>query len=153
MWKFGKFVLHFDNFPGRFEWNNERMQSESSRRRRNDEFVVRPRLIFLIIFVTSCYVLNKIVILSENSILEWFGSTPGQEILPGNRNSECNHHKTIQNWKKWENREKHAKTSGFIDFSMLKIHFRFADAANHLNARPRVLGEIRMTRRAYWSQL
>ena len=28
------------------------------------------RLIFLMIFVTSCYVLNKIVLLSENSIPE-----------------------------------------------------------------------------------
>ena len=38
------------------------------------------RLIFLIIFVTSCYVLNKIVILSENSIPERFGSISGHEI-------------------------------------------------------------------------
>ena len=35
--------------------------------------------------------------------------------------------------RKWENREKHAKTSGFIDFSTSNMHFRSADAANHLN--------------------
>ena len=39
------------------------------------------------------------------------------------------------------------KTSGFIDFSMFKMHFRSADAANHLNARTQV--KIRVTRRAY----
>ena len=30
------------------------------------------------------------------------------------------------------NQEKHAKTSGFIDFSTSNMHFRSADAANHL---------------------
>ena len=34
-----------------------------------------------------------------------------------------------------------------MNFLMLKMHFRFADAANHLNARPQV--EIGVTRRAY----
>ena len=29
--------------------------------------------------------------------------------------------------RKWENREKHAKTSGFIDFSTFKMNFRSAD--------------------------
>ena len=42
--------------------------------------------------------------------------------------------------------EKQPKTSGFIDFSTSNMHFRSADAANHLNARPR---EIVLTRRAY----
>ena len=51
-----------------FDDNDARMQSESSRRRRNDENIVSSKLIFLIFFVTSCYVLNKIVILSEISI-------------------------------------------------------------------------------------
>ena len=55
--------------------------------------------------------------------------------------------------RKSENREKQPKTAGNDDFSMFKIHFRSADAANHLNARPRGPREIRMTRRAYWSQL
>ena len=32
-----KFVLQFDNFRGRFEQYDERMQSESSRRRRNNQ--------------------------------------------------------------------------------------------------------------------
>ena len=48
---------------------------------------------------------------------------------------------------KLDNEEKQPKTSGFIDFSTLNMHFRSADAANHLNARPRA--EIRVTRRAY----
>ena len=34
---FCTFVLQFDNFRGRFEQYDERMQSESSRRRRNDQ--------------------------------------------------------------------------------------------------------------------
>ena len=49
--------------------------------------------------------------------------------------------------RKSENREKQRKTAGNIDFLMFKIHFRSADAANHLNARPQA--EIGVTRRAY----
>ena len=84
--------------PGRFEWNDERMQSESSGRRRNDEFIGGSKLIFLIIFVTSCYVLNKIAILSEIWTPERSGTIPGQQIAPGIRNSWWNHPKTIRNW-------------------------------------------------------
>ena len=51
----------------------------------------------LIIFVTSCYVLNKVVILSELSISEWSGAIPGQEITPRSRNWESDRPKTIQN--------------------------------------------------------
>ena len=50
-------------------------------------------------------------------------------------------------FRKLENTEKQPKTAGVIDFSMLKMHFRSADAANHLNARPQ--DKIRVTRRAY----
>ena len=50
-------------------------------------------------------------------------------------------------WRKLWNQEKHAKTSGFIDFSTSNMHFRSADAANHLNARP--AGKSRVTHRAY----
>ena len=46
-----------------------------------------------------------------------------------------------------ENREKQRKNEGFINFSSLNVHFRSADAANHLNARRRV--DNRVTRRAY----
>ena len=49
--------------------------------------------------------------------------------------------------KKLENQEKQPKTSGFIDFSTLKINFRSADAANHVNRDPR--GVLGVTRRAY----
>ena len=66
-------------------WNNERMQSESSGRRRNDEFIGGSKLIFLIIFVTSCYVLNKILILNEIPTRLWSGTIPGQEIARGIR--------------------------------------------------------------------
>ena len=131
VWKVGKFVLQFDNFLMKFKWNDERMQSESSRRKRNDEFIGSQKFIFWWIFVTSCYVLNKIFILSENSMPGRSETIPGQEMTPGNRNSEWNHPKTIQKMKKWENQEKHAKTSGFIDFSTSNMHFRSADAANH----------------------
>ena len=55
--------------------------------------------------------------------------------------------------RKLENQEKHPKTTGNDEFLMLKIHFRFADAANHLNARPRGPRVIRVTRRAYLAQL
>ena len=41
-------------------WNNERMQSESSGRRRNDENFAGSKLIFLIIFVTSYSLLMKL---------------------------------------------------------------------------------------------
>ena len=67
VWEVCKFVLQFDNFPREEKWNDEHMQRESSGARRNDEFIGRYLLIFFIIFVTSCYVLNKILILSENS--------------------------------------------------------------------------------------
>ena len=63
-----------------FDNNDARMQSESSRRRRNDENIARPKFD---IFDNFCYVLfvvNEIVILSENSILERSGTTPGQEM-------------------------------------------------------------------------
>ena len=50
-------------------------------------------------------------------------------------------------FKKLENREKQPKNEGKFNFSMFKMHFRSADAANHLNAGPRA--EIRVTRRAY----
>ena len=85
VWKVRKFVLQFDNFPGQEKWNDEHMQRESSGGRRNDEFIGSYKLIFFIIFVTSCYVLNKIVILSEISTPEWFGSIPRQEIEPASR--------------------------------------------------------------------
>ena len=38
---------------------------------------------------------------------------------------------------KFENQEKQRKNEGFINFSSLNMHFRSADAANHLNARRR----------------
>ena len=50
-------------------------------------------------------------------------------------------------FEKFENREKQRKNEGFINFSSLNMHFRSADAANHLNARPQA--EIGVTRRAY----
>ncbi len=79
VWKVGKFVLQFDNFPRQEKWNDERMQSDSSGRRRNGEFIGSYKMIFSMIFVTSCYVLNKIVLLSENSIPEWSRTIPWPE--------------------------------------------------------------------------
>ena len=55
----------------------------------------------------------------------------------------CQNHPKLR---KWENQEKQPKTWGFINFAPSNMHFRSADAANHLNARPR---EIVLTRRAY----
>ena len=108
MWKFCTVVLHFDNFPGRFEWNDERMQSESSGRRRNDEFIGGSKLIFLIIFVTSCYVLNKIVILSEISIPEWSETGPGPRgIVVMTRRAYCLSSVRVIRWQgraSWRNR-------------------------------------------------
>ena len=54
-----------------------------------------------------------------------------------------NHEKS----EKLENSEKQPKTSGSIDFSTLKINFRSADAANHVNRDPG--GILGVTRRAY----
>ena len=39
-------------------------------------------------------------------------------------------------FEKFENREKQRKTAGKHEFFMFKIHFRFADAANHLKCAP-----------------
>ena len=58
------------------------MQSERSGRRRNDEFIGGSKLIFLIIFATSCYVLNEIEMLSKNSM-------PGRsETIVGRKSSQ-----------------------------------------------------------------
>ena len=55
--------------------------------------------------------------------------------------------RTSQNPEKLENLEKQPKTLGFIDFSTLKINFRSADAANHVNRDAQHIPEV--TRRAY----
>ena len=123
LWEFCTVVLQFDNFPGRFEWNDERMQSESSGRRRNDEFVVSSKLIFLIFFVTSCYVLNEIAILSENSMPGRSETTPGQEIQPGNWNWQSNHRKIIKNWENQKIEKNSAKLQETSIFQCLKYIF------------------------------
>ena len=123
VWKVRKFVLQFDNFPGQEKWNDERMQSESSRRRRNDEFIDSQKLIFWWIFITSCYVLNKIAILSEISTPEWSGTIPGQEIAPGIRNSWWNHPKTIRNWENDKIEGKRPKYHSSLNFRPWKWIF------------------------------
>ena len=108
MWEFCTFVLQFDNFPGQEKWNDERMQSESSRRRRNDQFIDSQKLIFWWIFVTSCYVLNKIVILSEISIPEWSETGPGPRgIVVMTRRAYCLSSVRVIRWQgraSWRNR-------------------------------------------------
>ena len=123
VWKVGKFVLQFDNFPRQKKWNDEHMQRESSRRRRNDEFIGSYLLIFFIIFVTSCYVLNKIIILSEISTPGWFGTIAGQEVSPANRIWQWNHHKTIQNWENQKIEKNSAKLQETSIFQCLKYIF------------------------------
>ena len=54
-------------------------------------------------------------------------------------------------FKKLENSEKQQKTEGFIIFSTLKMNFRSADAANHVNRDPG--GGLGLTRRAYIARL
>ena len=153
MWEFCTVVLHFDNFPGRFEWNDERMQSESSRRRRNDEFIGGSKLISLIIFVTSCYVLNKIFHFEWKFNARAIWDHPRAWNLAGEPNLTMKPSQNHPKFRKRENREKQRKTAANDEILMFKIHFRSADAANHLNARPWGPREIRRTRRAYWSQL
>ena len=132
MWKFCTFVLQFDNFRGRFEWNDERMHRESSGRRRNDEFIGGPQLIFLIFFVTSCYVLNKICYfkwkLNPRAIWEHprLGNSAGE---PKFIVKPCQNHPKMR---KCENRQKQPKTAGFNDFLMFKIHFRAPPRYNDL---------------------
>ena len=75
-------------------------------------------LIFLIIFVTSCYVLNKNSILSENSMPGRFETTPGQEIQPGNWNWQSNHRKIIENW---ENEKTKKNTPKSPDSSIFRL--------------------------------
>ena len=123
LWKVGKFVLQFDNFLIKFKWNDERMQSESSRRRRNDESVVSSKLIFLIFFVTSCYVLNKNIILSENLMSGRSEAIPGEEIQPGNWNWESNHRKIIENWENEKIEKNGAKLQETSIFQCLKYIF------------------------------
>ena len=45
----------------------------------------------------------------------------------------CQNHSKLR---KWENREKQPKTAGFINFAPSNMHFRSADAANHLKCAP-----------------
>ena len=58
--------------------------------------------------------------------------------------------KTFQNQEKLRNIEKHEKhqeTSCMTEFSTLKMNFRSADAANHVNRDAQHIPEV--TRRAY----
>ena len=65
-------------------------------------------LIFLIIFVTSCYVLNKIIILSEISIPEWSETGPGPRgIVVMTRRAYCLSSVRVIRWQgraSWRNR-------------------------------------------------
>ena len=81
----------------------------------------------------------------------WNHSRPGN--FAGEPNLTMKPSENHPKLRKLENREKQPKTAGNDDFSMFKIHFRSADAANYLNERLRVSREIKVTRRAYWSQL
>ena len=69
---------------------------------------IQNRLIFLIIFVTSCYVLNKIVILSEISIPEWSETGPGPRgIVVMTRRAYCLSSVRVIRWQgraSWRNR-------------------------------------------------
>ena len=123
VWKVRKFVLQFDNFPWQEKWNDEHMQRESSGGRRNDEFIDSHRLIFLIIFVTSYYVINKIVILSENSTPGRSETTPGQEIQPENWNWQSNDRKIIENWENEKIEKNSAKLQETSIFQCLKYIF------------------------------
>ena len=99
------------------------MQSESSGRRRNDEFIGRSKLIFLLFFVTSFYVLNKIFILSENSMPRRSETTPGQEIQPGNRNWQSSDPKIIEHWENEKIEKNSAKLQETSIFQCLKYIF------------------------------
>ena len=55
--------------------------------------------------------------------------------------------KKTEKMKNIEKHEKRQETAGFINFSTLKINFRSADAANHVNRDPEEILEV--TRRAY----
>ena len=58
----------------------------------------------------------------------------------GNQATESNFIvRSLENHRKFEkfqNREKQGKNEGNINFSMFKMHFRSADAANHLKCAP-----------------
>ena len=119
-WFFGWFSLIFWNSVHSFSLSSVskitvRCQDspylkESSRLRLGKE-PVKIYCQILIIFVTSCYVLNKIVILSEISIPEWSGAIPGQEITPRSRNWESDRPKTIENWENDKIEKKEPNTS------------------------------------------
>ena len=97
----------------------------------------------LIIFVTSCYVLNKIVILSEISIPEWSGTIPGQEITPRSRNWESDRPKTIQNW---ENDTIEKKAENFIIHHIFDLDNTFSTKRSKMNKKDDfwgVFGDVR----------
>ena len=78
------------------------------------------RLIFLIIFVTSCYVLNKIVILSEISIPEWSETGPGPRgIVVMTRRAYCLSSVRVIRWQgraSWRNRPCAPRGQKWINF-------------------------------------
>ena len=80
-------------------------------------------LIFLIIFVTSYYVLNEIFILSETSTPGRSETTPGQEIQPGNWNWQSNDKKIIENWGNEKIKKNSAKLEETSIFQCLKYIF------------------------------
>ena len=102
VWKVRKVVSQFDNFPRQEKWNDEHMQRESSGGRRNDEFIGSYLLIFFIIFVTSCYVVNKILILSENSNARAIWDHP-RAVNPARKLKRTV--KRSENHRNWENQK------------------------------------------------
>ena len=86
--------------------------------------------------------MNKLEIQAQRDFRPAPGSKSSQEIeIDSQRISESRKIRKIRKLRK------QPKTSGFIDFSTLKMNFRSADAANHVNRDPG--GILGVTRRAY----
>ena len=88
--EFCKFKKYIDSRNPNYNEKSTILDRSRVQPKQRDVALRVARLIFLIIFVTSCYVLNKIVILSEISIPEWSETGPGPRgIVVMTRRAYC----------------------------------------------------------------
>ena len=105
---FCKFKKYIDSRNPNYNEKSTILDRSRVQPKQRDVALRVARLIFLIIFVTSCYVLNKIVILSEISIPEWSETGPGPRgIVVMTRRAYCLSSVRVIRWQgraSWRNR-------------------------------------------------
>ena len=106
--EFCKFKKYIDSRNPNYNEKSTILDRSRVQPKQRDVALRVARLIFLIIFVTSCYVLNKIVILSEISIPEWSETGPGPRgIVVMTRRAYCLSSVRVIRWQgraSWRNR-------------------------------------------------